>query len=123
MHVRAVLMLAASAMILVGCDPVQSAWVDNESDSDVIVSVDGSQSVRVASGVSDLTYQTIGKSPARHVAVYTSDCALLAEVNTPANEAWLLLITVRPGGGIVFEHGANLSGLSQTGTASPVDNC
>ena len=123
-RVVGLMVLVLSSLVLIGCDPVQQAWIDNESDADVVVTVDDEPAVRVPAGASGIAYGTIGtSSQGRQVAVLTADCALLAQTNTPANTAWLLRITVRSGGGVVFDHGASMSSLTQRGTVSPTAIC
>ena len=127
MRVRRVVlavMLSSSAIMLMGCDPVQHAWIDNESDVDVVVTVDGDEAVLVHAGASGFAYSRLGSTPdARQVAVLTPECGLLAQTNTTANGAWVLRIRVQPGGGVTFEHAPNLGALQTKGTLTTTDKC
>ena len=115
---------AASALIVAGCDPVRSVWVDNQSASPVIVTVDGFPSGLVGAGVSDLAFQTIGTtSDPGQVAVWTTDCHLIGQTNMPADSAWLLLVTLPADGGVVFKANANLGERSPHGTVSDTRDC
>ncbi len=116
--------LVLATVVLVGCDPGQQAWVDNESPQGVIVSIDGTDAVLVRVGVHGLAYSRLGPDSGSHrVSVFTSECALLASTNIPTSSAWLIRITVRSDGGVEFDHGASLSSLATTGSITPTQGC
>jgi hypothetical protein len=118
------LALILFAVVLVGCDPAQQAWIENQSPAEITISADGQESLVVEPGGSGLAYSHLGSNNQAHwLEVFNADCQLVASTNTPANDSWLLRITVRSDGAVVFQNGASLSSLSSSGTVRPSEGC